>query len=138
MPVEVNHATEGIPIAVGVSLLALGFLLRSTADDYGLFMLYTTIAGLGWGFIWGPVGHLVATWFPCREVGLANSLWPVGFLAGQAFGSLTSIPFFMAFGWSNTWLVYGHITAIIAVLTWILCLRRWARSPWLWPSFPPC
>jgi MFS family permease len=118
-----------LPVAVGVSLLALGFLLRSTADDYGLFMLYTTIAGLGWGFIWGPVGNLVATWFPGREIGLANSLWPVGFLAGQAFGSLTGIPFFMAFGWSNTWLIYGLITAIIAVLTWSLLRSR--------PPVPP-
>jgi len=118
-----------LPVAVGVSLLAIGFLLRSTADDYGLFMLYTTIAGLGWGFIWGPVGTLVATWFPGREVGLANSLWPVGFLAGQAFGALTGIPFFMAFGWSNTWLIYGLITAIVAVLTWILLRSR--------PPVPP-
>ena len=109
-----------LPIAIGASLLALGFLLRSTADDYGLVVLYTIIAGLGWGIIWGPVGNLVATWFPGREIGLANSLWPVGFLAGQAFGSLTSIPFFTAFGWSRMWLIYGIIAAVVAVLTWIL------------------
>ena len=118
-----------LPVAVGASLLALGFLLRSTADDYGLFMLYTIIAGLGWGMILGPVGSLVATWFPGREVGLANSLWSVGFLAGQAFGSLTSIPFFTAFGWFNMWLIYGVIAVIIAVLAWILLRPR--------PPVPP-
>jgi len=117
------------PVAVGASLLALGFLLRSTADDYGLFMLYTIIAGLGWGIIWGPVGSLVATWFPRREVGLANSLWTVGYLAGQAFGSLTSIPFFTAFGWFNMWLIYGSIAIIIAVLAWVLLRPR--------PPVPP-
>jgi ACS family hexuronate transporter-like MFS transporter len=118
-----------LPVAVGASLLALGFLLRSTADDYGRFMLYTIIAGLGWGMIWGPVGSLVASWFPGREVGLANSLWPVGFLAGQAFGSLTSIPFFTAFGWFNMWLIYGIIAGIMAVLAWILLRPR--------PPVPP-
>ncbi|MGD9315793.1 MAG: hypothetical protein PVG56_03080, partial [Anaerolineae bacterium] len=37
------------PVAVGASLLALGFLLRGTAGGYGMFMVYTIIAGIGWG-----------------------------------------------------------------------------------------
>lgn len=118
-----------LPVCVGASLLALGFLLRSTADSYGTFLLYTVVAGLGWGIIWSPVGSLVMTWFPAREVGLANSLWPVGFLAGQAFGSLSSIPFLMALGWSRTWLVYGVIGLVVAVLAWLLLRPR--------PPVPP-
>jgi len=118
-----------LPIAIGASLLALGFLLRSTADSYGAFMLFTVVAGLGWGIIWSPLGILVATWFPGREIGLANSLWPVGFLAGQAFGSLTSIPFMMSLGWSRMWLVYGIISVVVAVLGWFLLRPR--------PPVPP-
>ena len=118
-----------LPIAIGASLLALGFLLRSTADSYGAFMLFTVVAGLGWGIIWSPLGVMVATWFPGREIGLANSLWPVGFLAGQAFGSLTSIPFMMSLGWSRMWLVYGVISVVVAVLGWFLLRPR--------PPVPP-
>jgi MFS family permease len=108
------------PVAIGATLLTVGFLLRGTAGSYGMFMLYTIIAGLGWGVIWAPVGNLAATWFPGREIGLANSLWPVGFLAGQAFGSLTSIPFMMSLGWSSMWLLYGGISVVVAALAWIL------------------
>jgi len=117
------------PVAIGASLLALGFLLRGTAPSYGLFVLYTVIAGVGWGLIWAPVGNLAATWFPGREIGLANSLWTVGFLAGQAFGSLTSIPFMMNLGWGPMWLVYGVLTAVVAVAAWFLLRPR--------PPVPP-
>jgi MFS family permease len=125
------------PVSIGASLLALGFLLRSTADDYSTFMLYTIVAGLGWGIIWSPVGNLVATWFPGREIGLANSLWPVGFLAGQAFGSLTCIPFLMGFGWSTMWLIYGIIAVVVAVLAWVLLRARPAVPPEPRPPIEP-
>ncbi len=125
-----------LPVALGASLLALGFLLRGTAGSYGMFMVYTVIAGLGWGIIWAPVGSLAATWFPGREIGLANSLWPVGFLAGQAFGSLTSIPFMMSFGWGTMWLIYGVIALVIAVVAWILLRPKPPVPPEPRPPFP--
>jgi cyanate permease len=126
-----------LPISVGASLLALGFLLRATADSYGSFMLFTVVAGLGWGLIWSPLGSLVATWFPASEIGLANGLWPVGFLAGQAFGSLTSIPFTTSFGWSQAWLIYGIIAAGIAALGWILLRPRPQLPPERRPAIKP-
>jgi len=125
------------PVAIGASLLALGFLLRSTTDAYGLFMLYTVIAAVGWGIIFAPVGNLAATWFPGREIGLANSLWPVGFLAGQAVGSLTAIPFLAAFGWPATWLIYASIAIVIAILAWILLRPRPPIPPEPRPPFKP-
>ncbi|MFW6115619.1 MAG: CynX/NimT family MFS transporter [Chloroflexota bacterium] len=118
-----------LPISIGATLLSIGYLLRATADSYTTFTMFTILAGLGWGVIWSPLGHLVATWFPASEIGLANSLWPVGFLAGQAFGSLTSIPFTATFGWSRTWLIYGLISTVIAALSWALLRSK--------PSAPP-
>ena len=50
-----------LPVAIGASLLALGFLLRGTADSFGAFMLYTVIAGLGWG-IRAAQGDAAAIW----------------------------------------------------------------------------
>lgn len=126
-----------LPVTIGASLLALGFLLRSTTDNYTTFMLYTVLAGLGWGVIWSPIGNLVATWFPGREIGLANSLWPVGFMAGQAFGSLTSIPFMMAFGWSRMWLIYGLIGIVVAGLSWVLLRPRPPVPPEPRPALRP-
>lgn len=109
-----------LPVSIGATLLSVGYLLRATADGYTTFMSFTILSGLGWGLVWSPLGHMVATWFPASQIGLANSLWPVGFLAGQAFGSLTSVPFVAAFGWSRTWLIYGVISVVIAALGWAL------------------
>jgi MFS family permease len=53
----------------------------------------------------------------------------VGFLAGQALGSLTSIPFMMSFGWGTMWLIYGLATVVVAVVAWILLRNR--------PPVPP-
>ncbi len=117
-----------LPICIGATLLAIGYLLRAPAEGYGTFVLFTVVAGLGWGLIWSPLGNLVATWFPAQERGLANSLWPVGFLAGQAFGSLTSTHFVTTFGWSRTWWIYGIISAVIAALSWLL-LRSEPPAP---------
>ncbi len=125
------------PVAIGATLLAAGYLLRATAPSYAMFMVYTIIAGLGWGIIWSPVGILAATWFPHKEIGLANSLWAVGFLAGQAFGSLTAVPFFMNMGWTSMWLTYGIISVVIAALAWFLLRPKPALPPEPRPPFPP-
>jgi cyanate permease len=117
------------PVAVGATLLALGFLLRSTTDAYGPFMLYTLIAAAGWGLVFAPVGSLAATWFPGRELGVANSLWTAGFLAGQAFGTLTAIPFLSSLGWTATWRIYAAIAVAIALLAWLLLRPRPALPP---------
>jgi MFS family permease len=89
----------------------VGFLLRGTANSYGMFTFWTVIAGLGFGIIWAPIAVLAATWFPAREIGVANPLWAVGYGFGQAFGALTSLTFMQNYGWDTTWLIYGIIAA---------------------------
>jgi predicted MFS family arabinose efflux permease len=118
-----------LPVALGASLLAVGFLLRGTANSYGMFTFWTVIAGLGFGIIWAPIGVLAATWFPAREIGVANTLWAVGYGFGQAFGALTSLTFMQNYGWDTTWLTYGIIAAVIALAAWILLKPR--------PRIPP-
>lgn len=106
-------------VAGGSTLLALGYFLRSTTNSYNMFLVYCLIAGVGWGLIWAPVGCLVANWFPRREIGQANSYWPVGLSLGQAFGSLTSLAFLTSVGWNGMWRIYGVISIVIAVLAWL-------------------
>ena len=126
-----------LPVAIGASLLALGIITRATADSFGLFLLYTIVAGVGWGIMWSPVGSLAATWFPHNEIGLASSLWPVGLLAGMAVGSLTAIPVMTQFGWTTMWLIYGVVSVVIAVLAWVLLRARPSVPPEPRPPFPP-
>lgn len=125
------------PIVSGAILLAIGFLLRPTATGFGNFMTYSIIAALGWGLIWAPVGSMIATWFPHREIGLANSLWPVGLTAGQAFGTLTAIPFFVAYSWNTAWWIYAVIAAVVALASVVLIRPRPAFSPEARPPFEP-
>jgi FHS family glucose/mannose:H+ symporter-like MFS transporter len=58
-------------------------------------------------------------------------------LAGQAVGSLTAIPFLHAFGWPATWLIYGVISIIIAILAWILLRPKPQVPPEPRPPFKP-
>jgi MFS transporter, CP family, cyanate transporter len=118
-----------LPITVGASLLALGFFCRGFADSFGAFTLWTILAAVGWGILFSPIGNLVITWFPEREMGLANGMWTVGFMAGQAFGSMTSIPFMVKLGWSTMWIIYGVIAVIIAFVAWFVLKAR--------PPVPP-
>lgn len=126
-----------LPVAIGGSLLALGIIGRTVAGSFGSFALVTVVAGIGWGIMWSPVGALAATWFPHREIGLASSLWPAGLLAGMSLGSLTAIPVMMQFGWATTWLIYGAIAIVIAVLAWVLMRARPPVPPEPRPPFPP-
>lgn len=125
------------PILGGAILLAIGFLLRPTAAGFGGFMAYSIIAALGWGLIWAPVSSMIAVWFPHHEIGLANGLWPVGLTAGQAFGTLTAIPFVVAYGWSATWWIYAGIAAVVALASVVLVRPRPAFSPEAGPPFRP-
>lgn len=117
------------PIAGGATLLSVGFLLRPLAPDFGTFMAFSIISALGWGLIWAPIGSMIAMWFPHQEIGLANGLWPVGLTAGQAFGTLTAIPFLIGYSWTTTWWIYGIIAAVITLLTWFLLRPK--------PTLPP-
>ena len=125
------------PIAGGATLLSIGFLLRPLAPDYGTFMIFSIIAALGWGIIWAPVGNMIAMWFPHQEIGLANGLWPVGLTAGQAFGTLTAIPFLIGYGWTTTWWIYGIIAAVVTLLTWLLLRAKPALPPEARPPMQP-
>jgi predicted MFS family arabinose efflux permease len=117
------------PIAGGATLLTIGFLLRPLASDFGTFMTFSIISALGWGLIWAPVGSMIAMWFPHKEIGLANGLWPVGLTGGQAFGTLTAIPFVLGYSWTTTWWIYGTISAVITLLTWWFLRSK--------PTLPP-
>jgi predicted MFS family arabinose efflux permease len=125
------------PIAGGATLLSIGFLLRPLAPDFGTFMIFSIISALGWGIIWAPVGSMIAMWFPHQEIGLANGLWPVGLTAGQAFGTLTAIPFLIGFSWTTTWWIYGVITAVVTLLTWLLLRSKPALPPEARPLIQP-
>lgn len=125
------------PIAGGVTLLTVGFLLRPLASDYSTFMGFSIVAALGWGLIWAPVGNMIAMWFPHREIGLANGLWPVGLTAGQAFGTLTAIPFLIGYSWTTAWWIYGILSVVITLLTWLLLRPRPTLPPEARPTIRP-
>ena len=59
-------------------------------------------------------------WFPHKEIGLANGLWPVGLTGGQAFGTLTAIPFVFRIQLGPRHGGYmASYRAVITLLTWL-------------------
>ena len=109
-----------LPILAGTTILALGMFLRPMAKDYSSFLFYSIIAALGWGLIWGPAGAMLKRWFPPQELGLANSIWLIGLIAGLACGTLTSIPLMLSLGWPQMWWVHSIIAVCITILAWFL------------------
>ncbi|MDW7740525.1 MAG: MFS transporter [Bacillota bacterium] len=103
-------------IITGISFVILGLYLRSTVDAFMPFLYFTIIAGFGWGLILGPMGKIVANWFPLHERGQANSYFPAGINAGMALGSLTSVYFTTTLGWNMGWRIYSFIALFVAIV----------------------
>jgi cyanate permease len=55
----------------------------------------------------------------------------------MAVGSLTAIPVMMQFGWTTTWLIYGVVAIVIAVLAWAVMRAKPPVPPEPRPPFPP-
>ncbi len=118
-----------LPVALGMTLMALGFLLRAFAGSFVAFMLCTALAASGWGMVWGPSGTLTRRWFPRHELGMANSIWGIGSWSGQALGSATGLVLVAAIGWRITWLIYGAAAAVVALLAWLLLRSEPPQPP---------
>ena len=126
-------------VCVGSTLLAIGYMLRGSADNFSGFMWWNLVAGVGWGLIWAPVGTLVANWFPHEEIGQANAYWPAGLSAGQAVGSLSVLAFYAASraDWAATWRPFGLLAVAVTILAWVVLKEKPAVPPEPRPPMRP-
>ena len=71
-------------VAVGSLILTVFSWLRLTAGlNFGLLLLYQTLAGVGQPFIYNAISKLAGSWFPKGEQTLANGIGTMGQLVGM-------------------------------------------------------
>ncbi len=95
-----------LTIALGGTLVGLGWAINSIAGTLTLLYVGSAITGIGGGFIYATCVGLAVKWFPDRR-GLAVGLIAAGFGAGAA---LTIIPIertIESSGYAHTFLVFG-------------------------------
>jgi MFS family permease len=73
-------------VAIGSLILTVFSWLRLTAgDNFGLLLLYQTLAGIGQPFVYNAISKLAGSWFPKGEQTLANGIGTMGQLVGMIF-----------------------------------------------------
>lgn len=111
----------------GISLLVIAFLLLGTAHQLVVFLLAGLIAGLGNGIIFpvfqAMVNNLVS---PARR-GAANSTLFTGLDLGIGLGMLLTGQLGQAFGFANTYLIFGALN-LAALMVFILFTYRHYRQ----------
>lgn len=103
-----------IVIALLVGGLGAG---RSLAQDYGQLILLNSL--LGGASMLATINSYKAcgTWFPSRQLGLANSVLAMGMAGGFLIGSLVSATWLSPWlgGWRNVLLFYSGLGALLVV-----------------------
>ena len=71
-------------VAIGSLILTVFSWLRLTAGlNFGLLLLYQTLAGVGQPFVYNAISKLAGSWFPKGEQTLANGIGTMGQLVGM-------------------------------------------------------
>jgi MFS family permease len=112
-------------IIFGNSLAALGmFGMSQCSELWHLYFFFGVLVGLGAGFgLFLATTTLVNNWFTARRSLNMGLLFMAGGLAGLIFPPLASW-LIGSVGWQSTWLVFGSINLIFAVLVGGLVLIR--------------
>ena len=71
-------------VVIGSLILTVFSWLRLTAGlNFGLLLLYQTLAGVGQPFVYNAISKLAGAWFPKGEQTLANGIGTMGQLVGM-------------------------------------------------------
>jgi len=107
-------------VAFGGIMVALGWILCSSADSLAMLYLGSVFAGIGGGAIYATCVGVAVKWFPDRR-GLATGLTAAGYGAGAA---LTVVPIrevIASSGYATAFFWFGLIQGgIIFILAWLL------------------
>ncbi len=123
----VRRAGLHLAAAVVLVLIATGIVTRSLVDDRFTFLLCSVVALAG-----AAVGNvilppLVKAHFPDR-IPLVSSLYGAALMAGASLTSVTTVPLVDALGGWRPGLAAWAALAAIALVPWLLMLRRDVHS----------
>ena len=116
-------------------LLAAGQLLLAVASALPLAVLARVLVGAGDALVFSAVFSLVPRWFPARRVPVYAQLTGMVCQFGQVLSAVPFAALLQAAGWAPAFAVAGLVSAVGAVLAWVVVRNgppgRWAPAPTL-------
>jgi CP family cyanate transporter-like MFS transporter len=107
---------------IGIIIVVIGTLLRSTATSYSSLLAFTFIHGVGFGLSLPNLPKLVGTWVTKEKAGMATGIFMTGMMTGAAMP--IAITMSLVFPITNTFqgvfLIWSIPSVIAAILWWIL------------------
>jgi CP family cyanate transporter-like MFS transporter len=112
-------------VGIGVSILAVGAMLRGTTSDATSLLGFTFVYGVGLGWLFPNLPKLVSTWLPREQVGAATGIYAIGMFVGTALplAVTMSLVYPMTGSYQGVLLVWG-IPAVVAAVLWTFLSRK--------------
>jgi CP family cyanate transporter-like MFS transporter len=114
---------------IGIIIIVIGALLRSTAISASSILAFTFIYGLGLGWTFPNLPTLVSAWAPREKAGIAMGIFTTGIMAGGAIALAITMP--LIFPITNTFqgvFLIGSIPPIAAAILWWALIREPPRN----------
>jgi cyanate permease len=122
--IVIDRVGPGRSLAMGVLIIGVGQIGRSTAPNFWLLLLYTFLIGVGATAVTFGVPKLVSFLFLPKETGLPSSIYLVGSTIGSAlvFGVGRSVLGPWLGGWRPFFLWSGRVAVGFAII-WFFVTR---------------
>lgn len=132
VPVEawfVDRYGPRIVVCFGGFMIALAWVLDSTASSLWMLYLAAVVGGIGAGSVYGTCVGNALKWFPDRR-GLAAGATAAGFGAGAAITVIPIAKLIASSGYQSAFLTFGLIQgAVVVVLSMFLRKPKSLRPP---------
>ncbi len=114
---------------IGIIIMVIGALLRSTATSYSSILAFTFIYGLGLGWTFPNLPKLISAWAPREKAGIAMGIFTTGITTGSALSMAITMP--LIFPITNTFqgiFLIWSIPPIAAAILWWALVREPPRN----------
>ena len=107
---------------IGVILLAVGAMLRGTADSTSSLLIFTFIYGAGLGWCYPNLAKLVSGWVSQQRAGMAMGILTTGIMTGcgLALAITMSVIFPITNTFQGVFFIWGIIPIAAAIMWWIV------------------
>jgi CP family cyanate transporter-like MFS transporter len=128
-----------LAVTIGLTLLAIGALLRVALPSIFFLYLFTIILSLGIALAQTSAPVLARAWFPNR-IGLVTALFTDGLIIGEALGAGITVPIMTSFlgadAWKATFLLWGLPVVVMLVLWFLLAPRGSTKTASVTTNIP--
>ena len=114
---------------IGIIIIVVGTILRSTATNYSSLLAFTLIFGIGVGLAFPNLPKVISAWTPRKKAGMATGVVVTGIMVGSALALAITIPLILPI--TNTFhgvFFFWSIPSIVAAILWWKLVKEPPRS----------